>query len=1163
MFATKDATESAHIQTASPWHRVRLVLFALLSAFFSFGCMTWTTMVEVTRNEEGQHLIGTSIRFEFNKRLWDELKADERKSLSQMGDPLKEQGWKVETSDGGRIINMTRDPAALDKLSEQGWTVNEQPLETGRIVTATLPFLGLEGTKSDDPSKEPIQNITVVIDESDPAATRYTYRSKIFIDIEEQAPDSGSSSPPPSGEDSWGAAIAQAIEESPDVQRLEQALKEAGPPKLIIGAALPGTVENATINGEPGGTLGGNTVEWTIDTQKSGTYNLEATALGSQMELAITQFDIEGTEVTTPEGPAYSISDTLKVNVRVAGQNKDTKEQDFEKFNPISVKLYYDDKEIDTGQTDEGGNISFSFTPPAEAPAADTPVGDAPAEVSSHTVKVVASKKGLKDVEESKKIQVSSGKKKEGVDLTVDHIEVVQVIQTKDNQIPLVAGKKAVVRVFVVANGGGEGATVDGVTASLTVRGAGANRPTPLINGPIKASGQVNRADKDGSLNFELLAGDAVAGEWQFEATVNPGKTVKEADYDNNTLKSPLVVTFAKQNVLRIGYVQVGWLDSEGREIEYAWPGDPSNNHLLLKKLYPIAEDGLQYYEMPFRVRVTTKGPFLLAEKHLQRKLRTYYNMILVDPPDQLTAWVPYTATLGKGGQAEPVQPTELDPVGRVSYMAETSQFSLPLAQRFMAHEIGHNLGLQHTNTKGDPDCTLAPNPNDPFYWGSDSAKIGEVGYDTTTNNVIPDTRYDLMAYCPPEKLWISPRHYKRLFDGGWQASNVNIVSAGDALVVQGRAGIYGEIEIEYTYHLPAPGRKGGGLSANRASLALLPGARNLVGYRPAATTTGEGDYCARFSDANGETLGEHCFNLDFEDIETGEPLDEAGFSLKLPYPDGTAKVSVLHNGEIGATIEASSSAPSVNISSPAQGETLDGQHTVSWSAEDADGDALNYAVLYSPDGGNSWFPLSLNSQDPQLDLDTSEIAGGDKVFFRVLASDGLNTTQSEVGPINVPNSPPYEPPALTSEASPSAAVPPPTGAFPAFAVLAAVAGGGVVLLAGAGLLVAAVRRRPRSRPIQVPAQAQTQTHSHPQPAPRPYPPSDDPFTIAERQFAQVNNDFRAGRITPAQYEAAVQALRVQDAYGRYWQIGADNGKWHVYDGQSWVQAQPPRPPAG
>ncbi|MDQ5825442.1 MAG: hypothetical protein M3441_14710, partial [Chloroflexota bacterium] len=155
--------------------RARIVLLALLSALFSFGCMTWTTMVEVTRNDDGQHSIGTSVTYEFDKGVWDALEPDEQDSFSQLGDSFKQQGWNVQTSDRGRITHITRDPAPLDALKEQGWTVTEQALEVGRIVTATLPFLGTQGTTSEDPSKEPIQNITVVIDESDPAAARYIY----------------------------------------------------------------------------------------------------------------------------------------------------------------------------------------------------------------------------------------------------------------------------------------------------------------------------------------------------------------------------------------------------------------------------------------------------------------------------------------------------------------------------------------------------------------------------------------------------------------------------------------------------------------------------------------------------------------------------------------------------------------------------------------------------------------------------------------------------------------------------------------------------------------------------------------------------------------------------------------------------------------------------
>lgn len=56
------------------------------------------------------------------------------------------------------------------------------------------------------------------------------------------------------------------------------------------------------------------------------------------------------------------------------------------------------------------------------------------------------------------------------VDLQVHHIEVVQVVQTQDNKIPLVAGKKTVVRVFLKASGAALGGVASNVRASLYIR---------------------------------------------------------------------------------------------------------------------------------------------------------------------------------------------------------------------------------------------------------------------------------------------------------------------------------------------------------------------------------------------------------------------------------------------------------------------------------------------------------------------------------------------------------------------------------------------------------------------------------------------------------------------------------------------------------------------
>jgi hypothetical protein len=49
-----------------------------------------------------------------------------------------------------------------------------------------------------------------------------------------------------------------------------------------------------------------------------------------------------------------------------------------------------------------------------------------------------------------------------------------------------------------------------------------------------------------------------------------------------------------------------------------------------------------------------------------------------------------------------------------------------------------------------------------------------------------------------------------------------------------------------------------------------------------------------------------------------------------------------------------------------------------------------------------------------------------------------------------------------------------------------------------------------------------------------------------------------AGRITQAQFDAALKQQMLQDAQGRYWTLGAESGKWYLHDGQTWVEAQPP-----
>lgn len=72
-------------------------------------------------------------------------------------------------------------------------------------------------------------------------------------------------------------------------------------------------------------------------------------------------------------------------------------------------------------------------------------------------------------------------------------------------------------------------------------------------------------------------------------------------------------------------------------------------------------------------------------------------------------------------------------------------------------------------------------------------------------------------------------------------------------------------------------------------------------------------------------------------------------------------------------------------------------------------------------------------------------------------------------------------------------------------------------------------------------------------------------FHRVEEQYWHLKGQLAVGRITREQFGAALQQLMLQDAQGRCWTIHPDSGKWLVYDGQQWVQAEPlaalPTPP--
>lgn len=70
-------------------------------------------------------------------------------------------------------------------------------------------------------------------------------------------------------------------------------------------------------------------------------------------------------------------------------------------------------------------------------------------------------------------------------------------------------------------------------------------------------------------------------------------------------------------------------------------------------------------------------------------------------------------------------------------------------------------------------------------------------------------------------------------------------------------------------------------------------------------------------------------------------------------------------------------------------------------------------------------------------------------------------------------------------------------------------------------------------------------------------------FEEAQRKYYRLRGKHAAGRLSDAEFQAAVDDLSLQDEQGRWWAIGAESGKWYVSQAGEWVQAEPQRATSG
>lgn len=537
--------------------------------------------------------------------------------------------------------------------------------------------------------------------------------------------------------------------------------------------------------------------------------------------------------------------------------------------------------------------------------------------------------------------------------LELTGLEITQAIQNLENSVALIKDKPAFVRAHVRSNS----TTLFNVKARLIGRRGGQVLPgSPLA--PSNPGGRINvgTAPNRGALNdsfYFALPASWLNGtvEFQFIGVTHQPECLDHANTDNDCKAQG---TFVEMPVPEVAILGILWTDGGGA-VHDPGPADYAAVVTNIEAQYPIADLN---WTNPRELTVAGNPPdlnTLLTTVNNQRTMdgstRIYYGLLIDHASGGLgLGFTPGSASVGYHRAVDPTT---------------------------AAHEIGHNLGRQHTNCSGSE---AGADPGFPHPGGRISPVLtGDTalfGFHITTQQIFPPDNGDLLGYCRPR--WVSDHTYTRLrtaIDGRWLAAarERTIMDAGEPAVL-----VSGSVK-------PAQG------TGKFATILQLPAPVDLV-------PPPSGPYTLRFEGAGGAVLATYTFTPN--PVSDGSP--QSLFSLLLPWNAATQKIVLLQGNKVLDQRAAHGAAPTVTLTAPTPGTNWEGNGTanIAWTASPS---AQEFAIQYSRDGGETWQTLITGLQGKSYQVSLASLGGSDSALLRVLASDGFLTGMDTMdGPFSV-----------------------------------------------------------------------------------------------------------------------------------------------------------------
>ena len=584
----------------------------------------------------------------------------------------------------------------------------------------------------------------------------------------------------------------------------------------------------------------------------------------------------------------------------------------------------------------------------------------------------------------------------QALDFSISKLEVNQSVQT--GATPLVAGRTTFVRASVrVTNPITVPQPVDGLLRILVDGVESAGSPVFSDNGPFPAKAPVDLTLQDGSLNFIFLAPES--GNVVLSVEVNPSgpNHVAEANATNNiTSSAPLAFTF--QRAPELAYVPIDYRPNGGPvpNLPPAAQIEPGMGDNFVQGIYPAPDWYYHRSDVPSKLWTQSLSG---TGSNLLNSLQVDINL-MVPKPDFIYGFVP--GGLPYNGQSV---------IGGNVAMGNTE---LIRYQRTVAHELGHDFGLQHNTTTTN-------------VIGIDAERHLHLTQNLAL--IKPASLKDIMfAGLLTQEAWVAPSSYNFFFNH--PVFNPVADTAGDGGPVLLVTGTWnkatGALQIDNLLAL-TDGRPTLPVAPGDADLMLRAWAGGTLLAELPVSARSSTDECAvcRGDADRAEDAGAPAPSTDpraatgtmaatdaaSDSDSQASPAPLVGFTALLPLQ--SAQGVALDRLVVGAAparhalpleLHRSASPPQVAFTSPVAGAPVSGMLHVAWTATDADGDALQHYLRYSPDG-RRFVPLATSLTDTQWDVDLAALpalASG-KGFLELLTSDGLNTTRLRTAPLTAP----------------------------------------------------------------------------------------------------------------------------------------------------------------